>query len=126
LIVRFAVTLDPLKVAVNFVLPALIPVTRPFFETVAMVVSALCHVTIVVTSSTTEVLASTTLAANCAVAPTTGGAPVIDSDVTVVDGSVGFDVHAALPMAIVALKRRRRTVDAESGMGTCPVDAAFR
>jgi len=51
---------------------------------------------------------------------------VIDSDVTVVDGSVGFDVHAALPMAIVALKRRRRTVDAESGMGTCPVDVAFR
>jgi hypothetical protein len=118
LIVRFAVTLDPLNVAFNVVLPALIPVTRPFFETVAIVVSALCHVTIVVTSSTTEVLASTTLAANCAVAPTTGGAPVIDSDVTVVDGSVGFDVHAAPPMAIVAQKRRRRTVDVEVGMGT--------
>lgn len=128
MIVTAAVTLDPLYVAVSLVLPDLIPVTRPFLDTVAIVVSVLCHVTSVVTSWTTEALASTTLAANCAVAPTTGGAPVMDNDVIVVDGSVGFDVHAAVPAAMTAPQRRsRRMVDVEVRMGaTCPVDDAFR
>jgi hypothetical protein len=126
LIVNAAVTLDPLYVAVSLVLPDLIPVTRPVLDTVAMVVSVLCQVTSVVTSWTTEALASTTLAANCAVAPTTGGAPVMDNDVIVVDGSVGFDVHAALP-AIAPQRRSRRTIEVEVRMGgTCSVDDAFR
>jgi len=50
----------------------------------------------------------------------------MDNDVTVADGSVGFDVHAAPAMAMAAQRKKRTTVDVEVGMGTCPVDVALR
>jgi len=88
-------TVVPLYVAVSVVVPTLIPVTTPVFEIVATVVSSICHVTRDVTFSTVELVAGTTLAVYCDVAPTPGGEPIIDSDVIVVDGSVGV-LQAAL------------------------------
>ena len=89
-------------VAVNVVVPTLTPATSPVFETVAVVTSATCQVANDVTVSTVALFASRTVAEYCDVAPTDGGVPLIDSDVTVADGSVGVLVQPALIMRTAA------------------------
>src|SRR5215475_9246444 len=68
-----------------------------------------------VTLSSVALPASTAVAEYCDVAPTAGGAPVIDSDVTVDEGSVdGMLVHADIAKPTTSakevMKRRVRIV----------------
>ncbi len=88
------------------VLPAVTPVTSPVFETVAMPVFAISQFTTLVTFSALALSARTTVAEYCEVAPTDGGDPEIEKDVTVEDGRAGVPAQDVVSAAkTIALMR---------------------